>query len=150
MEFRQKCWPALVLGSDRGDRGEGSEVTELLAVCQTLRVCICARVYYGLLCCRPCWIRPSDQPPCIPALLIKALWLFQCPTVESLAGKNKNIWTATSHWGRWPLLISSHAVNQSTCSSAVNCVPQWQFWFCHHCHIFAPLLQLEWNSHDGR
>lgn len=40
MEFRQKCWPALV----RGDRGEGSEVTELLAVCQTLRMhmCTCA------------------------------------------------------------------------------------------------------------
>lgn len=44
MEFRQKCWPALVLGSDRGDRGEGSEVTELLAVCQTLRVHMCTCV----------------------------------------------------------------------------------------------------------
>lgn len=85
MEFRQKCWLALVLGSDRGDRGEGSEVTEMLAACQTLRVHVCALVYYVLLCCRP-W--PSDQPPCIPALLIKALCLFLFPNC-GVTGRQK-------------------------------------------------------------
>lgn len=146
MEFRQKCWLALVLGSDRGDRGERSEVTELLAGCQTLRVHVCALVYYVLLCCRP-W--PSDQPPCIPALLIKALCLLLCPTVESLVGKNKDIWTATSHWKRWPLLISSHAVNKSTCPSAVCCAPVSVLILpslSHFCTPAAAWVELAWRS----